>query len=336
MRILHVNDVANVPFHLVRALNDLGQEAMLQPLRLAFRQSSLLIKALAAPLRMEEFLAINRRIRSQHYDIVHIHYAYLGLMGVLGGYPYILHCHGTDVRLPIRNVFRRIARDVALRRARLVLYSTPDLERSLRAERPDAIFLPNPVDTLTFSPGDREEQGGHGVRILIISCLSAVKNVKWAFAIAGGLVRRYGRRIHFTAIDFGPDRAEYRGAPQTMFVPAVAYDQMPRLIRAHDIVLGQLGLPALGMSELESMACEKPVVCSFRPWPVYDEQPPVVSALTVADGIEGVGRLVEDEALRNRIGTTGRQWVTRHHDIRAIGRQLLDLYARVQPCRGMS
>ena len=55
-----------------------------------------------------------RRIRAGNFELVHIHYAYLGNIGSLGGFPYILHCHGTDLRgaTPVtRPIIRKALRD---------------------------------------------------------------------------------------------------------------------------------------------------------------------------------------------------------------------------------
>ena len=95
--------------------------------------------------------------KSGSYDVVHIHFAYLGWIGILGRYPYFLHCHGSDVRRDLHDRLRRWPIMTSLRRARAVLFVTPDLAPIVRPIRSDAIFLPDPVNTDRFTP-----QPNHG------------------------------------------------------------------------------------------------------------------------------------------------------------------------------
>ncbi len=176
MRILHINDVANVASILVAGLVQIGHQAELRRLRLPASRRGTAAKILALPARWAEWMAVNRQVRTLGYDMVHIHYAYLGLLGILGRYPYILHCHGTDVRRGLHDPLRRGMVVQSLRHARKVLFSTPDLAQHVRPIRPDAIFLPNPVATDVFRPQDRGAE--HPPRILVISKLSAVKKVR--------------------------------------------------------------------------------------------------------------------------------------------------------------
>ena len=57
----------------------------------------------------------------------------------------ILECHGTDMRETLNTRKYGWIVKSALKRARRVLYSTPDLENSVKTFRPDATILPTPV-----------------------------------------------------------------------------------------------------------------------------------------------------------------------------------------------
>jgi hypothetical protein len=108
------------------------------------------IKPLVSPIRAVEWTRLVRRLRAEQYDVIHIHYAYLGMVGVLGKFPYILHCHGGDIR--DITPFTRWITSRALKNAGLVFFATPDLGPGVRKTRPDAAFLPNPIDTRVFRP----------------------------------------------------------------------------------------------------------------------------------------------------------------------------------------
>ena len=150
MRVLHVNDVANVGTTLVAALRAEGVDAHLRRLRLPAAGSSTALKIASLPLRIAELVRVDLEARAGAYDLLHIHYAYLGVIAALGQHRAVVHCHGTDVREGLRDMLRRPLVLTALRYARAVLVSTPDLIALVRAVRRDATFLPNPIDTTLF------------------------------------------------------------------------------------------------------------------------------------------------------------------------------------------
>ena len=150
MRIAEINDIASVASEIGAGLRARGHEVTLFHPRLVGAGLHPQIKPITAPIRALDWIDLIRRIRAGNFDLVHIHYAYLGNIGALGGFPYILHCHGTDLRgetAVTRPLIRR-----ALAEARHVFYSTPDLEAYVARVRDDGEFLPNPIDTVQFRP----------------------------------------------------------------------------------------------------------------------------------------------------------------------------------------
>jgi len=323
MRILHVNDIANVGATLVDGLIRLGHDAELRRLRLVAKRRSTPVKLLASPARLQEWLDVNRQVASGGYDIVHIHFAYLGWLGILGRYPYFLHCHGSDVRRDLHDRLRRWPIVTSLRRARAVLFVTPDLAPVVRPIRPDAIFLPDPVNTDRFAPNHTLAE--RRPRILIGSSLYPIKRVDIAFEAIRTLLARHPD-VQVTAIDQGPERQRYCGTPGVTFVPPVPYQEMPALIQAHDLVVGQFGLGILSMVELESMACGKPVVCHFKYGDWYPELPPVLSTNQPAQAADYLSALIEDPALRRQSGERGRAWVEEQHGYLTVAQRLEQIY----------
>ena len=153
MRIAHVNDIANVPATLAEGLRLLGHDVELFRLKLTGGKYPTWFKAFLLPWRGKEMHALNQHVRSGRFDVVHIHFAYLGWAGILGRYPYVLHCHGTDVRRNLHQSYQKPFVERSLNRAEQVFFSTPDLAEHVLPVRPDAVWLPNPVDTGQFCPG---------------------------------------------------------------------------------------------------------------------------------------------------------------------------------------
>lgn len=82
---------------------------------------------------------------ARKYDLIHVHYhsIFIQPLKFLYDKPVIIHFHGSDVR---ENWGARLSR---IKKADRILVSTPDL---LRGAPDRALWLPNPVDTVKFTP----------------------------------------------------------------------------------------------------------------------------------------------------------------------------------------
>jgi len=323
MRLLHIHDIANVGSTLVAGLQLLGHDAELRQLNLVARQRSTLAKLFASPLRLQEFRQVNRQVKRGHYDSVHIHFAYLGWLGILGRYPYFLHCHGSDVRRDLKDWRRRWFIEKSLQQAKKVFFATPDLADIVLPLRPDAIFLPNPVNTDQFRPMPAQTRTLPG--ILLGSAFYAVKGVGLAMKGLQQLIQQYPE-IKITAFASGPEYPRYQNSPGIRFIPPISHTEMPNLYHAHDLIIGQFKIGSLGMVELEGMACGKPVICHYVDNELYTSSPPILNAQSAAQITEKIAYLLKNRAEIDTLGQKGRSWVLETHDYRLIASHLVALY----------
>jgi len=93
------------------------------------------------------------------------------------------------------------------------------------------------------------------------------------------------------------------------------------------VVVGQLRLGILSMSELEGMACGKPVVGEFRYPDTYDKAPPILTGDAPEECAAQVMRLLDSATLRASVGERSREWVVEHHDYRQVARLIEGYYA---------
>lgn len=327
MRILHIHDIANVGTTLVEGLRQLGHEAELRRLNLAAPQSATLTKLLVSPLRLREMLRVNQQVRRGRYDIVHIHFAYLGWLGILGRYPYFLHCHGSDVRRDLKDWRRRWFIEKSLQRAKKVFFATPDLADIVRPIRPDAIFLPNPVNTAQFHLQPRPT-GSHS-KILLGSAFYPIKGIELAMQGLQEIVHRYPQ-IEITAFAVGPEYPRYQNSPGFRFISPVPHSEIVALYHAHDLIVGQFNIGSLGMVELESMACGRPVICHYVENQSYASPPPIINAHSATEITEKIAYLLENPPELQMIGEASRAWVAKFHDYRQIANKLLVIYQQNQ------
>lgn len=312
MRIAEINDIASVASDLAKGLRGRGHDVTIIRPRLFGGRLPWMVKPVVGPVRGVEWAQIIRKVRQGKFDMVHIHYAYLGMIGVLGRFPYILHCHGSDVREI--TPFTRPMIQKALRGAEKVYYATPDLASYVLERRPDAEFLPNPVDSELFRPSEPAA----GRNSVFICC--SLSDIKGTSRILDACRRLAALRpeIKITAIAGGDYTAEFAALPNVTLIPHQPRSILPEIISQHGVVIGQVLLGVVGMAELESMACARPVVSWFSHRGAYEEFPPFVRALDGFDIATAVARLVDDSTERARIGDASRAWVSKYHNVNTV------------------
>jgi glycosyltransferase involved in cell wall biosynthesis len=164
--------------------------------------------------------------------------------------------------------------------------------------------------------------------VLFISALSKIKGVDVAVRVMETL-RLRRPDIPLYALRFGQE-VEYvrRRVPDVSFLSRVPHSKMPSLINAYDIIVGQFTLGSLGLSELESMACGKPVVCYFNVYGAYEQEPPVLSTNVPEQAANYVEKLFDDPQQRHEVGEASRHWIAASHGYKRVAKQLEGIYTK--------
>jgi glycosyltransferase involved in cell wall biosynthesis len=306
-RIALVHDIAGVARVQARLLREAGHEVDQIPLTEIGASWRWPAKAITIPVRLAAYLPAIRRLRSGHYDVVHIHWLSQGIVGLLIGRPFFAQAHGSDLHVNMRNpVLRRLTVSV-LKKARLVFYVTPDLPAYAPGFKQKLRYLPNPVevDDKAVPPPTKL------ARTLIFTRLDPVKGVDRIFPAS----ERLSRLVEVTALEWGPLAGEYiqRYGRLVRFVPRIPKGEVGAFLRQFDIVIGQMLAGSLGLSELEAMAAGRPVITGVD-LSLYPEDPPPVISASDADAIvAAVERLRYDRGELARMSREGREWVRRNH-----------------------
>ena len=323
MRFVQVNDIASVASELAVALRKRGHHVDLLYPKLHGAGLPPPAKLVVAPLRFIDWVRLAWRLRRGKYDAVHIHYAYLGIVGLLARVPYVLHCHGDDVRDVERRIWAPMIR-MAIRRARFVYYSTPDLREPLLKIRPDVEFLPNPIDIDAFTPRPLPEDAAD---VFVACALAENKGVANILAAVRRLAET-SPKVRVTAVAGGSGTAEANDLPNVLLLMHQPRGKLPLLMSRHRVIVGQVHQGAVGMVELEALACGRPVVTWFTYNEAYPEPAPFVQALEGGDIAATIERLLGDPAEAARIGAAGREWVVRHHNADEIAGRIEALAER--------
>ena len=307
--ILHLNDVAQTGRNLVGYARSQGRHWGLRTL-----------PAGSGPL-ME--VAGRRLIDLGHWlrepdqaDLLHVHYAPNAYYAWVKHRPHVVHVHGTDLR---QDLYRRGIGTLtrrALERADLVVAATPDLLEQLQQLRPDAIHVPNPVPYRALSQpiAPRDPQGP----IVFNARWDDSKGAPELLDAAAHLVQQ-GHRV--VGLDWGQWTSEARDVGvelRPLGMPA----QFRSLLESASVVVGQVGIDALTISDLETLVVGRPLVTRAQAEgaPVAAPTPNILTA---------VMNLIMHPQEATQLGLTGRQWVeTERGPARSLERWE-DLYQRI-------
>jgi len=328
LRIVQVNDINQVGGAHAAGLRALGHHVDVWQPSLAGAGGPLVVKLAAMPGRVLDLRHARGLLRPDRFDVAHLHWASYGALGYLSRIPYVVQCHGTDVRERLADpVFRRPLASI-LRRAGAVLAITPDLLPVLREVRPDARFLPAPIDAERFSPClDPPAGPARPWTVLLFARLDAGKGADMSTAGIAGFARRHPD-VRVLVIDWGDQRERYRTlhGDRFEFLARVPPAEVPRLVRSADAVVGQFALGALGLSELQAMSCARPVIASFRYPDAYPTRPPLIGARTPDEIDTALETLLAQPTWAADLGARARRWVIEHHDLRAVASRLEAMY----------
>ncbi len=220
MKVLHVHNIAHIPGLMVRELRKRGIEA--------------------------DFVEDVRTLDMSNYDIVHAHYALnkATIRAFLKArklkIPFILHCHGSDLRLvsasgrkDLPAFHAAISRYIRKRSSKIFL-STPDLIEY----EPDGEYVPNPVDLEKFRPLPNIEKSDNA-----LICGRFLKGSKVYEHIKPD--REYDCVTTVNEIEW-PDNVKR--------LPYVDYDELPAFFNRYEEMIGTL-CDLISMARMEAMAC---------------------------------------------------------------------------------
>ena len=200
-----------------------------------------------------------------------------------------------------------------------------------RAPATPTAVVPNGVDPDVFSPGPAAPTSG----IVFNGLLSYRPNldgIRFFLTEVAPLVRRSHPGVEITVVGSGTDAeiAQLRalGATVTGFVP----DVRPYLRQAACVVVPIRMGGGTRLKVVEALSLAKPVVSTslgcegirVRP----DEH--LLVADRPADLAAAVARVLDDAALRERLGRAGRQLAVEHYSWQRCAEPLLELYEQVR------
>lgn len=265
------------------------------------------------------------KIMRTEADVYHVHYLLQDcyIASVLGKKPLVGHAHGSDLLNTLnRHALGRLVRS-NLRKCDWVFVSTPDLLDIARLHRPDAEYLPNPVDMELFYPKPLRVSGGK-LKVLIAS------GADWALKGTDIIVRALARlrdTVEVSMISYGGDiertlvLAEGLGLGLNL-LPPVPHEQLNQYYWNADIVIGQgrFRTGVLGLVSLEAIACGRPVLANVSSeYEVYRDFP-----LKNIDNEEKIADAIQSNL--NELWKAQHEYLIKNHDPKKIAKHVLEIY----------
>ncbi|MBA3045130.1 MAG: glycosyltransferase [Candidatus Thermoplasmatota archaeon] len=220
MRVLHVHQIAHIPQLLVSRLKEKGVQA--------------------------DFVEVPDARTIAKHDIIHGHYALnrhtiaaFRLARKLKK-PFILHCHGSDLRLLTGTGRKQLPFHYSVisqyirKRSAAIILSTPDLEEF----EPNGTYIPNPVDLERFRPMPEVKKSK---RQLILG--KQVKNSKLSKFIKPD--------VEYDCVNNG---YPFNFPSNVRMLPCVEYDELNEFLNHYEFMIGTVG-DVISMARLEAMAC---------------------------------------------------------------------------------
>lgn len=308
------------------------------------------------PVRdLRSYFELVRCLRRRRFDIVHTHSSKAGFLGRLAarraGIPGVAHTphafafQGSSNRL-LRRLYQAAERFAARRMNVLVCVSKSELEIALRC----GIVKPNQA-RVVFNGVDFDEAAryrmpdsglcrklGLGRERTVLGTVAEFRPQKGLPDLVRAASRVLERRqdVHFLVLGWGSEQSRLQALVSSAgiadrFTIAKPEGTIWKYYAVMDVFLLTSLWEGLPYTVLEAMAAAKPVVATdvagTREAVEHETTGLLVPAGDPEAAAEALLRLVDDPALRRRMGEAGRRRVERHFGVRAQVHRVEQVYA---------
>jgi colanic acid/amylovoran biosynthesis glycosyltransferase len=199
------------------------------------------------------------------------------------------------------------------------------------------------VDTAEFAPVPSDDRGAAPFEVICVGRLAPVKAQHVLLEACADLIRR-GRPLLLRLVGGGPDRKELEGlaeslgiAASVVFHGALSHDRVLELYRSADVFALASFAEGIPVVLMEAMALAIPCVATaITGIPeliengVHGLLVPPSDAVALSDSIE---RLMDDQALGQRLAQAAREKILREYDLRRNIEALAEAFANLSVSR---
>ena len=308
MKILHLNNPAQVATNLVKAQKELGVDATLAVTSTKGWHTNFdynLSKVDTSSIKGK--IDVGKKLYDlvKECDILHYHgqavsngYRDLVMWSGIMGKPVILHHHGSEIR---NKDYPKFAKELVKYR----YVSTPDLLEFV----PNAEWLPNPVDVQDLKYSKPDVSGP--LKILHAPTNRQVKNTK-AVETTISALKGEGLDIEFTIVE---DKK---------------HSELIKIVSKNDLVIDWLNpdYGIYGVFSIESMALGKTVICSLND-SLYEKYDVPIISIPPKDLADKIKELYSNRNLLVDQGKLSYDFVQCHHNSIESAKKVIERYKEV-------
>ena len=308
MKVLHLNNPAQVATNLVKAQRELGIEANLAVTSTKGWHTNFdhnLSKIDTSSIKGKMNVGKKLYDLIKECDILHYHgqavsqgYRDLVMWSGIMGKPVILHHHGSEIR----------NKDYPKFASHLVKYryvSTPDLLKFV----PDAEWLPNPTDLKDLKYSETNISGP--LRIMHAPTNRDIKNTT-AVEAAISKIKNEGLNVQFTLVE------------------NIQHSDLISQISKHDLIIDWVNpdFGIYGVFSIESMALGRPVICSLTD-SLYEKYDLPIISINPANLADKITELYKNRNMLLEIGKASHDFVQKHHNPIESAKVVMERYKAV-------
>ncbi len=282
-------------------------------------------------------------IKKFNPDVLHAHYATsYGLIGALSGFhPFVISAWGTDVmKFPQKNFINKFILKYNLQKADVICAtSTTIREYLIPVTNKDIYVIPFGVDTSLFCK--KEVTSLFDKNSFVIGCIKALEslyNIDILINAFSILKLKYKEKsLKLLIIGFGSQEillkkmvSDLSLKDDVLFTGRIPFSEVSNYFNMLDVLVNISDYESFGVSVIEAMACEKPVIATNTGGLKEIIENSDFGSLVEIGNVEQTASEIEkymiDENLKHQVGKVAREKVIAKYNWTNNVEQMINVY----------
>jgi glycosyltransferase involved in cell wall biosynthesis len=283
-------------------------------------------------------------IKKFNPDVLHAHYATsYGLIGSLSGFhPFVISAWGTDVmKFPQKNFINKSILKYNLQKADIICATSNTIKEYLiPVTNKEINVIPFGVDTSVFCK--KEVNSLFEKNSFVIGCIKALEslyNIDVLIKSFSVLKLKYKEKsLKLIIIGVGSQEHNLKQLVQKLnltddvvFTGRISFSDVSNYFNMIDVLANLSDYESFGVSVIEAMACEKPVIATntggLKEIIENDNFGSLVEIGNVEQTTNEIEKYLLDSDLKHKIGTAARNKIIQKYNWNNNIKQMIDVYS---------
>jgi len=279
-------------------------------------------------------------------DVVHAHYATsYGLIGALSGFhPFVISAWGTDVmKFPQKNIINKTILKYNLRKADTICATSNTIKEFLKPVTDKQVqVIPFGVDVKEFCKKEVNNLFDKNAFVVgSIKPLEPLYNTDVLLKAFAALNKKYlDKELKLLIIGEGSQieylkqlSADLEITNNVIFTGRISFSEISNYYNMLDVLVNISDYESFGVSVIEAMACEKPVIATNTGGLKEIIENSTFGSLVEVGNVDQTANEMEkyllDEALKQKVGKEARAKVVQKYNWTNNIKQMIDVYSQL-------